>query len=91
MELTAETLVPQSVGQREIIEIKLWEVYLLNHPTNLYKVLTELSLDGGPVEVDHELGRVVFRFKVQDWENQVRPLLYQQRIPVIFRSSGFRR
>jgi hypothetical protein len=89
MELITNTIVPQNIGQQEIVEIKLWEIYLLNHPANLYRILTEFSVDDAPAENDPETGRVVFRFIARDWEYQVKPLLYQHRIPVIVRSNGF--
>jgi hypothetical protein len=75
-------------SRQEIIEIKLWEVYLQNSRRNLYEVLSTYSLDNGPVEKDHhEEGRVFFRFLSFDWDRTVRQLLYDNRIPVIVQSN----
>lgn len=75
-------------SRQEIVEIKLWEVYLLYNRHNLYNTLSIYSLDNGPVEKDHqEEGRVTFRFMVFDWERTVKQLLYDNRIPVIIQSN----
>lgn len=73
---------------QEIVEIKLWEVYLLYNRRNLYNTLSTYSLDNGPVE-KHEEGRVTFRFMTFDWERTVKQLLYDNRIPVIIQSNAF--
>lgn len=75
-------------SRQEIVEIKLWEVYLLYNRRNLYNTLSTYSVDNGPVEKDHqEEGRVSFRFMSFDWERTVKQLLYDNRIPVIIQSS----
>ena len=75
---------------QEIIEIKVWEVYLLYNRRNLYSTLSTYSLDNGPVEKDHqEDGRVSFRFMSYDWERTIKQLLYDNRIPVIVQSNTF--
>lgn len=66
-----------------IVEIKLWEIFLLYHPAQLYKTLTEHSLDNGPIVDDHKFGRITFRFKAKDWEANIQELLSKYRIPVI--------
>ena len=76
-------------SRQEIIEIKLWEVYLLYNRRNLYNTLSTYSLDNGPVEKDHqEEGRVSFRFMTFDWERTIKQLLYDNRIPVIVQSNA---
>lgn len=76
-------------SRQEIVEIKLWEVYLLYNRRNLYNTLSTYSLDNGPVEKDHqEEGRVSFRFMSFDWERTVKQLLYDNRIPVIIQSNA---
>jgi hypothetical protein len=85
MELTATLVAPTS--QDEIIVVKLWEIYLLYHPANLYKVLTEFSLDNGPKEDQQIPGRVVFRFPKEAWDDHVKNLLYEYRIPVMIQSN----
>lgn len=75
---------------QEIVEIKLWEVYLLYNRRNLYNTLSTYSLDNGPVEKgQHEEGRVTFRFMTFDWERTIKQLLYDNRIPVIIQSNAF--
>jgi hypothetical protein len=76
-----------SSSKNELVVIKLWEIYLLYHPANLYKTLTENSLDLAP-EQDLKLpGRIIFRFNASAWEAEIKPLLYQYRIPVTVQSS----
>ena len=97
MQFIAGTPVGMISDSAEIIEIKLWEVYLLNNRSSLSKLLTELSCDHGPVEnMQHEHGRVNYRFQADTWESTIKPLLYEYRIPVIIKptvihSSGRRR
>ena len=67
----------------EIVEIKLWEAYLLQNRSNIHVALNEVSIDRGPVEnVQHEPGRLVYRFNAYDWESDIKHLLYENRIPV---------
>ncbi len=76
-------------SRQEIIEIKLWEVYLLYNRHNLYTTLSTYSLDNGPVEKDHqEEGRLSFRFMAFDWERTIKQLLYDNRIPVVMQSNA---
>lgn len=76
-------------SRQEIVEIKLWEVYLLYNRHNLYNTLSTYSLDNGPVEKDQqEEGRVSFRFMSYDWDRTVKQLLYDNRIPVILQSNA---
>jgi hypothetical protein len=73
---------------QEIIEIKLWETYLLHDRTNLTLALNQFSIDHGPVENgQHEPGRIAYRFRAEDWENDIKHLLYENRIPVIIKPT----
>jgi hypothetical protein len=88
MQFIAGTPIGMISDISEVIEIKLWEVYLLNNRSNLTKTLTDLSRDHGPVEnVRHEHGRVSYRFLAGTWESTVKPLLYENRIPVIIKPT----
>lgn len=69
------------------IVVKLWEIYLLYHPANVYKVLSEMSLDNGPRPDQQMSGRVIFRFPKTAWDNNIKNLLYEYRIPVVIQSS----
>jgi hypothetical protein len=69
---------------QDIVEIKLWGLYLLIKSTTLYNEIIESSLDHGPVEKNPQKpGRITFRFSAKDWETKVKKLLYVNRIPVI--------
>jgi hypothetical protein len=75
-------------SHQEIVEIKLWEIYLLYNRNNLYNTLSTYSLDNGPVEKDQQQdGRISFRFMVYDWDRTIKQLLYDNRIPVIIQSN----
>lgn len=75
--------------RQEIVEIKLWEVYLLYNRHNLHNTLSTYSIDNGPVEKDQqEEGRVSFRFMAYDWDRTIKQLLYDNRIPVIVQSNA---
>lgn len=88
MQTFADTPAGYKESRQEIIEIKLWEVYILYNRHNLYNTLSTYSLDNGPVEKDHqEEGRVTFRFMSFDWERTIKQLLYDNRIPVVMQSN----
>lgn len=78
---------PVTSSRNELIVIKLWEVYLLYHPANIYKTLSENSLDSAPEQDLNLPGRVIFRFTSSAWETEIKPLLYHYRIPVSVQSS----
>ena len=77
----------RNLNNDEIIVIKLWEIYLLYHPANLYKELTDFSLDNGPYGEPQSNGRVVFRLVKGVWDEEVKNLLYEFRIPVVVQSN----
>lgn len=78
---TSTTIAPDG---KEVVEIKLWGLYLLIKSTTLYNEIIESSLDHGPVEKNPQKpGRITFRFSAKDWETKVKQLLYVNRIPVI--------
>jgi hypothetical protein len=69
---------------KDVVEIKLWGLYLLIKSTALYNEIMESSLDKGPVEKNPQKpGRITFRFSAKAWETKVKKLLYAHRIPVI--------
>ena len=88
MQTFTDTPAGYKESRPEIVEIKLWEVYLLYNRRNLYNTLSTYSVDNGPVEKDQqEEGRVSFRFMTYDWERTIKQLLYDNRIPVIIQSN----
>jgi hypothetical protein len=77
---------------QEIIEIKLWGLYLLINRVDVYSEMVESSLDHGPVEKNPQKpGRVTFRFSAKAWETKIKKLLYSCRIPVIINSGAYQR
>lgn len=73
---------------QEIVEIKLWGMYLLINRTSLYNEMIESSLDHGPVEKNpHSPGRITFRFSAKAWESKIKKLLYTYRVPVVMKSE----
>lgn len=82
---TSTTLGAES---KDIVEIKLWGLYLLIKSTALYNEIMESSLDHGPVEKNPQNpGRITFRFSAKAWESKVKKLLYANRIPVIVNNA----
>jgi hypothetical protein len=74
---------------QEIIEIRLWSLYLLTNRTTLYNEIIEASLDHGPVEKNPQNpGRITFRFSAAAWHSKIKKLLYSYRIPVIVRPDS---
>ena len=68
----------------EIVEVKLWEAFLLYNRHNVYSTLSTYSLDNGPVDKnDEDLATVTFRFTSFDWRNTLKNLLSRHNIPVI--------
>jgi hypothetical protein len=88
MQFIAGTPVGIISDSQEIIEIKLWEAYLLNDRNNVHNALNKFSIDHGPVENTlHEPGRIVYRFSAEIWENDIKHVLYENRIPVVIKPT----
>lgn len=76
------------INENEIVEIKLWGLYLLMTPVHLYNEIIQFSLDQGPVEKNPQTpGRITLRFKANEWEQRIKKLLYYNRIPVMVKSA----
>lgn len=76
------------INENEIVEIKLWGLYLLMTPVHLYNEIIQFSLDQGPVEKNPQTpGRITLRFKANEWEQRIKKLLYHNRIPVMVKSA----
>ncbi len=72
----------------EVVEVKVWEVFLLYNRHNIYRTLSTYSLDNGPVDNDAtDLATVTFRFTAYDWFNTLKKLLRDHNIPVIRESN----
>lgn len=77
---------PSGVRERHegIVEVKLWEAFLLYNRHNLYNTLSTYAIENGPI--DHgaaEQATVDFRFTSYDWNNTLKHLLSKHNIPVI--------
>lgn len=77
--LTQQPLAPCA---ENLVVVKLWEAYLLYHPSRLYQMLSAIAIDKGPLEDKTGSGRIIFRFSEGDWTEKVRALLYENKIPV---------
>lgn len=92
MQFIAGTPVGIISNAQEIVEIKLWETYLLHNRTNLNQALNQFSIDRGPIDnLHHEPGRIAYRFYAEDWENEVKHILYENRIPVVVKPNYLRK
>jgi hypothetical protein len=84
MQYVTETPSALKPEKLEIVEIKLWSLYLLLNRNDLYSEMIESSIDHGPVEKNPQKpGRVTFRFSARAWESKIKKLLYSYRVPVI--------
>jgi hypothetical protein len=67
-----------------IVEVKLWEAFLLYNRHNLYNTLSTYAIENGPVEKENtDQATVSFRFTAYDWHNTIKKMLHAQNIPVI--------
>jgi hypothetical protein len=70
--------------QEGIVEVKVWEAFLLHNRYNVYNTLSTYSISNGPGEKKgRDLSIVTFRFTTWDWNNTLRNLLNKHNIPVI--------
>src|SRR5687768_9368902 len=74
---------PASVKRntQEIVEVRLWEIYLIRSRNNLYKTLSEYSLDKGPIQKFDDSDRLSFRFMRYDWDKTIQSLMAAQGVP----------
>jgi hypothetical protein len=69
-----------------IVEVYLWDAYLLSHSAPLARLLIADSCDLGAYDCEGlEHGRVCFRFTAKTWERTIRPFLITNQIPVTAR------
>jgi CheY-like chemotaxis protein len=67
---------------QDVLEVKFWEIYLLQNRNNLYSALRGYALDKGPLLKNaRDAERVVFRFMKYDWEKTLLTQLTNQSIP----------
>ena len=66
----------------EVVVVKLWEVYLRYASANLLDSLCQHSLDSAPFGGAGATDRLTFRFQKATWDEKVKGLLYEHRVPV---------
>jgi hypothetical protein len=67
-----------------IVEVKLWEAFLLYNRHNLYTTLSTYAIENGPVEKENtDQATISFRFTSYDWHNTLKDMLRKHNIPVI--------
>jgi hypothetical protein len=77
---------PSGLRERHegIVEVKLWEAFLLHNRHNLYNTLSTYAIENGPLDNTRtEQSTVDFRFTSYDWNNTLKKLLNAHNIPVI--------
>jgi CheY-like chemotaxis protein len=82
MQRTLDTSTGLRQLTQEVVEIRLWETYILQSRHNLNYLLTAYSLDHGPMPQRlPEAERVSYRFMLFDWERTIKPTLDEQSVP----------
>jgi hypothetical protein len=72
-----------------LIEIEIWDAFIVNHSCILGNFLAKNSVDNGPLMKDHlPHGRTCYRFTRQAWQRSVKTLLNRDRVPVLVRDEG---
>ncbi|HEY0654537.1 MAG TPA: hypothetical protein VGD65_15475 [Chryseosolibacter sp.] len=77
---------PSSLKERHegIVEVKLWEAFLLHNRNNIYSTLSTYAIENGPLaNSPSEQSTVDFRFTSYDWNNTLKKMLNSYNIPVI--------
>ena len=77
---------PSGLRERQegIVEVKLWEAFLLYNRHNLYNTLSTYAIENGPIEKENtDQATISFRFTSYDWHNTLKHLLRVHNIPVI--------
>jgi hypothetical protein len=77
---------PSGLKERQegIVEVKLWEAFLLHNRNNIYSTLSTYAIENGPLDdAKSEQSTVDFRFTSYDWNNTLKKMLNSHNIPVI--------
>lgn len=77
---------PSGLKERHegIVEVKLWEAFLLHNRNNIYSTLSTYAIENGPLDNSKsEQATVDFRFTSYDWNNTLKKMLNSHNIPVI--------
>jgi hypothetical protein len=76
---------PSGLRERHegIVEVKLWEAFLLHNRNNIYNTLSTYAIDNESMDTKSEQATVDFRFTSYDWNNTLKKMLNSHNIPVI--------
>ncbi len=78
--------IPSGLRDRQegVVEVKLWEAFLLYNRHNLYQTLSTYAIENGPLDNSNaEQATIDFRFTSYDWNNTLKKLLNSHNIPVV--------
>lgn len=74
--------------KQDVVVVKLWADYLKFPAGNLLEVLSGYSIDSAPIGSGLN-DRLTFRFHSATWAENVKAILYENRIPVRIQSNPF--
>ena len=76
---------PSGLRERHegIVEVKLWEAFLLHNRNNIYNTLSTYAIENESLDAKSEQATVDFRFTSYDWNNTLKKMLNSHNIPVI--------
>jgi CheY-like chemotaxis protein len=67
---------------QDVIEVQLWEIYLLRNRCQLSKMLSVYSIDKAEQNaLDRESAKITFSFTLSDWNQLIREQLSEHAIP----------
>lgn len=75
------------IRHEQIVVVKLWDIFLRYNKSSLYGILSEASVDKGPFVDGNSRERILFRFTKKCWEEKIKELLSDNRIPVVLKSN----
>lgn len=71
----------------ELVVVKLWESHLLYRSNDLYRTLTDLTIDRAAIPDVKNSGKILLRFDKSSWDDAAKGILYENRIPVVIQSN----
>ncbi|HYD90426.1 MAG TPA: hypothetical protein VEA37_02940 [Flavobacterium sp.] len=81
-DITTATEIPSA----SLVEIEVWDAFIVSHSKCHSKFLREHAYDGGPCEkLQVIIGRTSYRYTGEVWANTITPFLIKNRIPVSVR------
>jgi hypothetical protein len=72
-----------------LIEVEVWDAFIVNHSGIVGNFLSKNSVDNGPLIKDNlRHRRTCYRFTRQAWERSVKIMLNRHRVPLLVRDEG---